>query len=47
MDRRWEEAFDQAVAKLDQWLGHRMVFKYVGPVPPYNFVNLTVNWSEL
>ncbi|MDO8751648.1 MAG: GvpL/GvpF family gas vesicle protein [Dehalococcoidia bacterium] len=47
VDRRREEEFDQAVAKLDRGLGHRMVFKYVGPVPPYNFVNLTVNWSEL
>ncbi len=47
VDRRREEAFDQAVARLDQELGHRMSFKYVGPVPPYNFVNIIVNWQEL
>lgn len=39
-------SFDQAVANLDRELGHRMAFKYVGPVPPYNFVNITVTWQE-
>ncbi len=47
VDRRQEKAFDQAVAKLDQEMGHRMSFKYVGPVPPYNFVNIIVNWQGL
>jgi hypothetical protein len=23
-----------------------MTFKYVGPVPPFNFVNIVVNWNE-
>lgn len=39
--------FDDAVAKLDAELGHRIQLKYVGAVPPYNFVNITVNWKEL
>jgi len=39
--------FDQAVSKLDEQLGKRVALKYVGPVPPYNFVNIVVNWQEL
>lgn len=42
-----ELAFDQEVERLSQALGQRLAFKYVGPVPPYNFVNLVVNWEEL
>lgn len=47
IDRGQEEEFDLAVGKLPQKLGERIIFKYVGPVPPYNFVNITVNWQEL
>lgn len=42
-----EEEFDGAVARLDEQLGHRVVLRYVGPVPPYNFVNIVVNWQQL
>lgn len=44
VNKAHEEEFDQAVARLDQELGRRIAFKYVGPVPPYNFVNIIVNW---
>jgi len=43
-DRQAE--FDEAVKKLDEETGKRLVFKYVGPVPPYNFVNVVVTWEE-
>ena len=36
-------AFDQAVNALDEKLGSLMTFKYVGTLPPYNFVNLVIN----
>ena len=39
--------FDQAVSKLDEQLSERVALKYVGPAPPYNFVNIVVNWQEL
>ncbi|MBI3953798.1 MAG: GvpL/GvpF family gas vesicle protein [Chloroflexi bacterium] len=39
--------FDELISRLDAELGQRVVFKYVGPTPPYNFINITVNWSEL
>lgn len=38
--------FDAAVKKLDEEMGKRLIFKYVGPVPPYNFVNIVIGWNE-
>lgn len=42
-----EADFDRGVSTLEEKLGHRVSFKYVGPVPPYNFVNIVVNWEDL
>ena len=25
---------------------NRVLFRYVGPVPPYNFVNLVIHWNN-
>lgn len=47
VDTSQEARFDQAVAKLDEESGSRVVIKYIGPVPFYDFVNVTVNWQEL
>jgi len=47
VDRARETEFDHAVSKLDEQLSERVVFKYVGPAPPYNFVSILVNWKEL
>lgn len=38
--------FDAMVKKLDELMGKRMMFKYVGPVAPYNFVNVVVSWKD-
>ena len=38
-----EPAFDKTVNDLDGKYGHFMTFKYVGTLPPYNFVNLVIN----
>ena len=46
VDRDNEAAFDEAVQALDADMGKRMMFKYVGPVAPYNFVNIVVHWDE-
>lgn len=45
--REREEAFDRAVARLDEEHGQKVLFRYVGPVPPYNFVTIVVNWQEV
>jgi len=41
------EEFDRQVSELDAKYGDRMMFKYVGPVPPFNFVELVIHWEEL
>jgi len=46
VDKRREESFDQLVKKLDEELAERMVFKYTGPNPPFNFCEIAVNWGE-
>jgi hypothetical protein len=46
VDRSNEPQFDQAVQQLDAEMGKRLMFKYVGPVPPYNFVNVVISWEE-
>jgi hypothetical protein len=38
-----EPAFDEAVNILDEKYGNLMTIKYVGTLPPYNFVNLVIN----
>ncbi len=38
-----EPDFDKVVYDLDAKYGHIMTFKYVGTLPPYNFVNLVIN----
>ena len=38
-----EKYFDRAVNDLDEKFGQLMTFKYVGTLPPYNFVNLVIN----
>ena len=38
-----ETAFDKVVNELDEKYGNLMIFKYVGTLPPYNFVNLVIN----
>jgi len=38
-----EEKFDIAVNKLDEDYGYLINFKFVGLVPPFNFVNLVIN----
>ena len=42
-----EPAFDRAVDELDEKYGHFITFKYVTDLPPYNFVNLTINTKEI
>ena len=38
-----EPEFDKVVYDLDEKYGRFMTFKYVGTLPPYNFVNLVIN----
>jgi hypothetical protein len=40
IDRESETDFDEAVNKIARKFGDRLNFKYTGPWPPYNFVNI-------
>jgi hypothetical protein len=42
--REHEAAFDAKVRAIAAPLENRITFRYVGPVPPYNFVRLQPNW---
>jgi hypothetical protein len=43
--REREQAFNAAVRALDEQLGGRLLIKCVGPVAPYNFVNVNMRWT--
>ena len=47
VDQSREGEFDQAARRLDEEWGHRINFKYTGPNPPWNFVEIIVNWEEI
>ncbi|MBI5232732.1 MAG: GvpL/GvpF family gas vesicle protein [Deltaproteobacteria bacterium] len=42
VDGKMAKEFDSRVQGLGENLGGNMRFKYVGPVPPYNFVNIVI-----
>jgi hypothetical protein len=42
--RENEAAFDERIQAVAERCANRMNFRYVGPVPPYNFVRLQVGW---
>ncbi|WP_371345990.1 GvpL/GvpF family gas vesicle protein [Ancylobacter sp. IITR112] len=44
VDEAVEARLDAAIRAMDEEWGHRLTFKYVGPVPPYNFVTITIHW---
>lgn len=46
VDRDRIEAFDAQVQRLGEIQAERLVFQYVGPLPPYSFVSINVSWEE-
>lgn len=42
--REKESAFDGKMQELERVYGERKKLKYIGPVAPYNFVEVVVNW---
>jgi len=46
VDKEREGECDEAVRKLDEELEERMVLKYTGPTPPFNFCEIVVTWDE-
>lgn len=46
VERNREPEMDAAIRTLDAQQTQRVLFRYVGPVPPYNFVNLVIHWNN-
>jgi len=46
VDREQIEVFDADVQRLGEAHAERLVFHYVGPLPPYSFVNINVSWED-
>jgi hypothetical protein len=46
VDKSQEQAFDAQVQALSEAQAGRQIFQYVGPLPPYNFVDIELRWEE-
>jgi hypothetical protein len=46
VDKSQEQAFDATVQALSEARAGRQIFQYVGPLPPYNFVEIRLHWEE-
>ena len=46
VDKSQEQAFDATVQALGEAQAGRQIFQYLGPLPPYNFVDLRLQWEE-
>jgi Gas vesicle synthesis protein GvpL/GvpF len=47
VERDREPEFDEAVNKIAKKYGQRLKFKYTGPWPPYNFVNIRLKLERV
>jgi Gas vesicle synthesis protein GvpL/GvpF len=47
VERHRETEFDQIVNKIARKYGKRLKFKYTGPWPPYNFVNIRLKLERV
>jgi hypothetical protein len=45
VERDRETDFDAVMQALGIEAEGRLLFKYIGPLPPYNFISLTINWE--
>ncbi|MDQ2887624.1 MAG: GvpL/GvpF family gas vesicle protein [Chloroflexota bacterium] len=44
INREREKEFDRKMQELEKEYGERKKLKYIGPIAPYNFVEVVVNW---
>ena len=44
ISRKMEKEFDHKMRELEKAYGERKRLKYIGPIAPYNFVEVVVNW---
>jgi hypothetical protein len=46
VDKSQEQVFDARVQALREAQAARQIFQYLGPLPPYNFVDIRLQWEE-
>jgi len=46
VEKEKEADFDHLVQELEDKYGEKLNFKYVGPLPPFNFVNLVIDTEK-
>ena len=46
IDKGWLKEFDNAVEEVGEEFKERIQIHYVGPLPPFSFVNLQLHWDE-
>jgi hypothetical protein len=46
VDKSQEQAIDARVQALSEAQAGRQIFQYVGPLPPYSFVDIRLRWEE-
>jgi hypothetical protein len=46
VEKEKEADFDQQVQQLGDKYSEKVTLKYVGPLPPFNFVNITINTED-
>jgi hypothetical protein len=46
VEKEKEADFDQQVQQFGDKYSDKVTFKYVGPLPPFNFVNITINTED-
>jgi Gas vesicle synthesis protein GvpL/GvpF len=44
INKEREKEFDRKMQELEKEYGERKKLKYIGPIAPYNFVEVVVNW---
>jgi hypothetical protein len=45
LGRDWLKEFDSQVDKLGEEFDRRIQVQYIGPMPPFSFVNLELHWN--
>ena len=46
VEKKKQEQFDEAVNKVVSFNEDKIQFRYVGPTPPFNFVEIVILWNE-
>ncbi|MBI2060276.1 MAG: GvpL/GvpF family gas vesicle protein [Nitrospirae bacterium] len=46
VEKEKREAFDGKVEVLEMKYGDALHFKYLGPIPPFNFVEIAIRWQR-